>query len=62
MSGDQVNRSRLFPCMDPDRARPADQRKRVLSKDLGRPVEREDDGIVRVRADGVELIRHSQTA
>ena len=60
MLGRQANRSRLFSRADPDRTRPADQRKRIVSDDLCRTFKSKDNRIVGVSADGVKRVRYSQ--
>src|ERR1019366_8387608 len=52
--------ARLFACANPDGARSADERKRVVANQLSGTFQRKGDGIVRVGADGAELVGDAQ--
>jgi hypothetical protein len=45
---------------DPDGARPTDEGEGIVADDLGGALESEDHGVIRIRANGIELIRYTK--
>lgn len=52
----KANRTGLLRDSNPDGTRAADEGKRIIPDDLGRALQRENDGVVGVGANGAELV------